>query len=49
MSRREILVTRFGEMQDMIACLSVYDGSALPKKTSNTTHYTDFDKALELR
>lgn len=48
MSRREILATRFGEMQDMIACLSIYDGSALPKSTSSK-RYTDFDEAMKLR
>lgn len=48
MSRREILATRFGEMQDMIACLSIYDGSALPKAT-NSKRYTDFDEAMKLR
>ena len=28
MSRQEIMNTRFGEMQDLISCLSVYRGVA---------------------
>ena len=48
MGRREILVTRFGEMQDMIACLSIYDGSAVPKRAA-AQQYTDFDQAIKLR
>ncbi len=45
MDRREILITRYGEMMDMIACLSIYEGSAVPKKQS----ITDFDEAMKLR
>lgn len=30
MSRQEILVTRYGEMLDMIACFAIYNG-AKPK------------------
>ena len=47
MDRREILITRYGEMMDMIACLSIYEGSAVPKK--NKTVYTDFEEAMKLR
>lgn len=32
MSKREILVTPYGEMLDMLACLSIYSGAAKPKK-----------------
>lgn len=35
MSKQEILVTRYGEMIDMISCLAIYNGRAeekLPKK-----------------
>lgn len=48
MGRHEILVTRYGEMQDMIACLSIYEGTALPKE-QKTKHYTSFDDAIKLR
>lgn len=47
MDRRETLVTRFGEMQDLINCLSIDEGTALPKKTKKV--YTDFDQAIKLR
>ena len=47
MSKREILVTQWGEMQDMIACLSIFDGSAVPKKEKK--RYTAFDEAIKLR
>lgn len=30
MSRREILVTRYGEMKDMISCLQIEKGELLP-------------------
>lgn len=45
MSRSEILVTTFGEMTDMISCLSIYEGAAVPKKE----RITDFDEAIKLR
>lgn len=47
MDRREILITRYGEMCDMLACLSIYDGTARPKRT--TKNITDFSEALKLR
>jgi len=46
MGREEILVTRFGEMADMISCLSIYEGNAVPKEEKT---YTDFDEAIKLR
>ena len=47
MSRSEILVTTYSEMTDMISCLSIYEGTAVPKKQA--THYTSFDEAIRLR
>lgn len=35
MSRQEILITRYGEMMDLITCLDIYEGRAnykAPKK-----------------
>lgn len=32
MSRQETLNTLYGEMLDMISCLAVYNGTAVPKK-----------------
>ena len=45
MSKQEILVTPFGEMRDMIACLSIYQGTATQKKAKRWT----FDEAINLR
>lgn len=43
MSRQEIMVTRYGEMSDMISCYAIFNG-ADPKKPK-----MDFDEALALR
>ena len=43
MSRQEIIVTRYGEMSDMISCFAIYNG-AEPKKKKMT-----FDEVLKLR
>jgi hypothetical protein len=32
MTKQEILVTRVGEMLDMIACFAIYNGNAKPKR-----------------
>lgn len=45
MERQEILDTLYGEMMDMIACLSIYEGAAVPK----SERVTDFDKAIKMR
>jgi hypothetical protein len=49
MSKREILITPYGEMMDMIACLSIYDGNAVPKSKKKNKRYTAFDEAIKLR
>lgn len=49
MSRREILITKYGEMKDMIACLSIYEGVAVPKETKKTRRITSFEEAIKLR
>lgn len=49
MGKREILVTTFGEMMDMIACLSIYEGTAVPKSDKKVRRYTSFDEAIKLR
>ena len=46
MSRQEIMITPFGEMQDMISCLSIYEGLAEPKKIKKKWNYDD---AIALR
>lgn len=45
MQRQEILDTTYGEMMDMIACLSIYEGVAAPKKE----RVTDFETAMKMR
>ena len=42
--REEVLVTRYGEMLDMINCFAIYKGTARPKKKKFT-----FAEAMELR
>lgn len=32
MSKAEILVTPYGEMMDMLTCLSIFNGTAKPRK-----------------
>lgn len=44
MSREEILITRYGEMLDMIACLGIHEGDLIPK----SKNIYDNDKAFEL-
>lgn len=47
MSKQEILVTPFGEMQDMIACLSIFNGNARQK--INRSKDMTYDEAINLR
>lgn len=44
MSRKEIMVTRYGEMADMISCYAIFNG-ADPKQKKKMT----FDEAMSLR
>lgn len=46
MDRQETLCTRFGEMLDLINCLSIYNGGAEQK--AEKKKYT-FDEAMALR
>lgn len=43
MTKQEIMVTRYGEMSDMISCYAIFNG-AEPKKKKMS-----FDDALKLR
>lgn len=45
MSKREILVTRYGEMVDMITCMAIENGVAKEKKQ----RHWSFDDAMALR
>ena len=42
MTKQEIIVTRYGEMSDMISCYAIFNG-ADPK------HRLDYDEAIALR
>lgn len=44
MTRQETLVTKYGEMNDLISCLAIYNGSAKEKKTIKS-----FEDAMMLR
>lgn len=43
MTKQETLCTRYGEMNDLISCLAIYNGRAEEKKKMS------FDEALMLR
>lgn len=45
MSKQEIMITRYGEMADMISCFAIFNG-AEPKKGM---HKMTFDEAIMLR
>lgn len=45
MSKREIMVTRYGEMCDMISCFAIYRGAEPKKKKRKLT----FDEVLAMR
>ena len=49
MTRQEIMMTRYGEMLDLISCLSVYNGSARLINGSRSHHITNYDEAISVR
>lgn len=46
MSRPETMLTKYGELLDQIACLAIFNGSAVPKKKKKKLSY---DEAMALR
>lgn len=42
MAKQEIMVTRYGEMADMISCFAIFNGATQKRKLS-------FDEAMKLR
>lgn len=42
MSKQEILCTPYGEMLDMLACHSIYEGGVKPKKKKHHMSMEDF-------
>lgn len=47
MSRREILVTRYGEMKDMISCLQIEKGERVPVEHKPKKKWT-YEEAIAL-
>lgn len=45
MSKQEILLTRYGEMSDMISCFAIYHGAEQKRKRKRLS----FDEAIALR
>lgn len=45
MSRREILLTKYGEMQDMIACRAIQNGAPAKQQKQKMS----FEQAMKLR
>lgn len=41
MTKQEILVTKVGEMLDMISCLAIFNGNANPKKKRKKLSYLE--------
>lgn len=46
MSKQEILITRYGDMLDMISCLCIYEGKVAPKRKERKKTY---DEIMQLR
>lgn len=49
MTRQEILCTPIGEMQDMISCLAIYEGTAEQKIEKAKKKHWSYDEAIALR
>ena len=41
MTKQEIMVTKIGEMRDMISCLAIYNGNARPKPARKNLSFED--------
>ena len=48
MTKKETLCTRHGEMLDLISCLSIYNGSAVPSGKAGEKEWT-FEEAMLLK
>jgi hypothetical protein len=46
MSKHEILITRYGEMADLISCLAIFEGRAEQKRKKRAWSFQD---AIALR
>ena len=47
MTRQEVLSTSYGEMQDLLSCLSVYQGTA--EQVDDYREAVPMEKVLEMR
>lgn len=43
------MLTRYGEMLDMVSCLSVYNQTAKLKDNSGPQRITNYEEAIKLR
>lgn len=41
MTKQEIMVTRVGEIKDMISCMTIYNGSAKPKQKQRNLSFIE--------
>lgn len=41
MTKQEIMVTKIGEMRDMISCLAIYNGGAKPKQKQKNLSFIE--------
>jgi hypothetical protein len=48
MSRQEVLSTPYGEMRDLLSCLSIYQGTA-EQAEDKTGDYVPMEEVLEMR
>lgn len=48
MTRQETMMTRFGEMRDLITCLQIDRGELIPKESARTKVWT-YDEAIALK
>ena len=48
MAKQEILVTPMGEMQDMISCFAIFNGSAKPAKPRREKKNLTYDEIMAL-
>lgn len=44
MNRQEVFWYPYGEFLDLLACLSIYEGTAKPKKKREYMDFTEFMK-----
>lgn len=48
MTRQETMMTRFGEMRDMITCLQIDRGELIPKESKSVQKPMTYQEAIAL-